>query len=201
MARAISRAFLFEAPVLRAGTRFFTFHGKLIDECCGAANRRLKSAMLLITGPAERPLIPPRRLARTFTGPNDQRRDPTDERQPNYQQKNHVDSPFRFQRRPGRYSGLSCLEARVLRAGTRFFTFYGKLIDECRGAANRREKYSPRLLESARVPNPFTLDALVGATRAQILELFHAAARPVQHGTFHAIPPAQPKGHGHLRLR
>jgi hypothetical protein len=37
-----TRAFLFEAPLLRAGTRFFTFRGKLLDEWRGGANPRKK---------------------------------------------------------------------------------------------------------------------------------------------------------------
>jgi hypothetical protein len=52
-----------------------------------------KSDMMLIAGPAAVP-IPPRRLPLALTGPNDQRRDPTDERQPNYQQKDHKASSF-----------------------------------------------------------------------------------------------------------
>ena len=51
----------------------------------------------------------------------------TNERQPNYQQKDHKDPPFRFQRRPGLDPRAFLFEARVLRAGTRFSTFRGKL--------------------------------------------------------------------------
>jgi hypothetical protein len=69
-----------------------------------------ESAMMPITGSASGSPIPPRRLPRTLTGPNDQRRDPAKKHKPNYQQENHVRSSFRFQRSPGLYPGLSCLK-------------------------------------------------------------------------------------------
>ena len=48
-----------------------------------------KSDMMLIAGPAAVP-IPPRRLPLALTGPNDQRRESTNKRQPNDQQKDHI---------------------------------------------------------------------------------------------------------------
>jgi hypothetical protein len=44
--------------------------------------------MMLVAGPVARP-IPPRRLPPALTGPNDQRREPADQRKPNHQHKNH----------------------------------------------------------------------------------------------------------------
>jgi hypothetical protein len=74
--------------------------------------------------------IPPRRLPRTLTGPNDQRRDPANKNQPDYQHKDHSSILLSASSEgPGYYPGLSCFEAQVLRAGTRFFTFQGKPIE------------------------------------------------------------------------
>jgi hypothetical protein len=102
--------------------------------------------MMLITGPASGSPIPPRRLALGLTGPNDQRRDPTNKRQPNYQQKDHKRSSFPLPvEGPGVDPGLSCFEAQVLLAGTRLFTFQGKLMDEWRGAGNPRMKMKPQM--------------------------------------------------------
>ena len=68
------------------------------------------------------------RLPRTLTGPNDQRRDPANESQPDYQHEDHSSILLSASSEgPGGYPGLSCFEAQVLRAGTRFFTFRGKL--------------------------------------------------------------------------
>lgn len=49
-------------------------------------------------------------LASALTGPNDQRRDPANERQPNYQHKDHKILLSASSEGPGRYPGLSCLK-------------------------------------------------------------------------------------------
>jgi hypothetical protein len=68
-----------------------------------------KSDMMLIAGPAAVP-IPPRRLPLALTGPNDQRRDSTNKRQPNDQHKDHIGSSFPLPAKARAQPGLSCLK-------------------------------------------------------------------------------------------
>jgi hypothetical protein len=110
--------------------------------CMTAGNRRVvqrayaraaKPAMMLTMGPA--------RESRSRHGV-------TDENQPNYQQENHVDPPFRFQRRPGPCAGLSCLKLRCFAQEPVSSLSVGMLIEEWRAAANPRQEkptLEPRL--------------------------------------------------------
>jgi hypothetical protein len=83
--------------------------------------------MMLITGSACG-ADPATALSLALTGPNDQRRDPADKNQPDYQHEDHSSILLSASSEGPVYSrAFPFLKLRWLRAGTRFFTFQGKL--------------------------------------------------------------------------